>query len=349
MSISFAKMEELLANSPLELVGFTKIQPEKTYSKFKSWLDLSMNAEMHYLENYQNCRENPEELFLPAKTAVVLGFNYYMGDKVRGEKASLIAQYARMRDYHRWMRKEATRLADCLHEQKSDYRVVCDTAPLLERAMAQNTGGGMVGKNTMFIIPGRGSFFLLVEILSVLEVEPGSAALPVQTTSSKSDCGTCKRCLTHCPTGAIDEPYRVDARKCISYWTIEHRGEIPLEFWPHLKEHVFGCDICQLVCPFNRGLEAQVGQELVRLPRHIDREKIALMTEAEYIEMFGGTPLTRAKRGGLMRNALISIYVAGSPRLSVVMKNLMARHDLPSVVVKTLDAIRTDPLALFSA
>jgi epoxyqueuosine reductase len=190
----------------------------------------------------------------------------------------------------------------------------------LERAVAANTRLGFIGKNTCFIHPKQGSFFLLGEIISThdftesspQEIRPSNNARDKES----GGCGTCKRCQVHCPTGALDEDYRIDARKCLSWWTIENRGPIPKEYWPWIGRYVYGCDICQLVCPYNRGLKVKESTaSLVKIKTEIDLFEMATLTQESYERLFGGTPTTRAKREGLVRNALIAMYVTKDPRL----------------------------------
>jgi epoxyqueuosine reductase len=176
---------------------------------------------------------------------------------------------------------------------------------------------GFIGKNTCFIHPDHGSFMLIGEILLSRQLsfsDPAATVDPNQR-SENGGCGSCRRCQVHCPTGALDQDYKLDARKCLAYWTIEHRGTIPFEFWPHLPTYVFGCDLCQLACPYNR--KASLTQEAIRSDLlHPDLFALATMSQQHYEAWMGGTPLTRAKREGLRRNALIAMAVTRDERLS---------------------------------
>lgn len=194
---------------------------------------------------------------------------------------------------------------------------------MLERALAARTSAGFIGKNTCYIHPEAGSFILLGEILltrDLTETDEPSTVDP-QVRSDQGGCGSCRRCQIYCPTGALDEAYRLDARKCLAYWTIEHRGTIPFEFWPWLKTYFFGCDLCQLACPYNRAIA--ISQEPVRVElNQIDFFDVATMSQARYEQLFGGSPLTRAKRSGLRRNALIAMTVTSDLRLPEALQML---------------------------
>lgn len=332
----------LVEAEQLTFLGVAKLRPEADAAgRFREWLADGRHAGMGYLAENQSLRADPRALLEGARTAIVVGLGYYQGDKTQsGEliRAPRVAQYARLKDYHKvlWRRGEAVLTG--LHRRfdpKAVGRVVTDSAPILERALAARAGSGFIGKNTCFIQPDRGSFFLLGELLTSFEL-PDTEEPPVDPTmrSEKGGCGTCKRCQVHCPTGALDKDYSLDARRCLAYWTIEHRGTIPERFWPWLEQYVFGCDICQLVCPYNRKIEPAPLSDLVRVEATPALFDVATLTQAEYERRFGGTPMTRAKRTGLMRNALIAMTVTSDPRLREAMTIAAERGD--DVVQATL-------------
>lgn len=183
-----------------------------------------------------------------------------------------------------------------------------DTGPILERELAARAGLGSVGKNTNLLDPEMGSWFLLGEILLTMSLQPDTAASDL--------CGTCAECLEACPTGALPEPYRLDSRRCISYWTIEHRGVIPIEVRPMLGSWVFGCDICQEVCPVNEGLAPQEHPEFA-LPerrKELDLAGLLKIGREDYSERFRASPMKRAKLEGLQRNAAVAMGNTGSAR-----------------------------------
>lgn len=313
-----AKVEDL----GLKLFGCVALSEEQTaFPRFLRWLEAGKHASMHFLTRYQDLRRDPRGLLEDGKQALILGLPYYQGDRLMQVKRGLgvIAQYARLKDYHRTLKQKGESLGQWLLTQADhpfSFRVTVDSAPILERALAARTSVGFIGKNTCFIHPREGSFFLLMELIvdQTLFAEDPPPELDSQARTAQGGCGTCKRCQVHCPTGALNTDYQLDARLCLAYWTIEHRGTIPFEFWRHLPHQVFGCDLCQLACPYNREL-SPIQSESRQDFRAIDLYALAIMTQAEYEAKFGGTPVTRAKRSGLRRNALIALAVLRDPRL----------------------------------
>ena len=303
----------------LVFLGIVDLDVNQDFQRFSDWLSNGQHADMHYLENYLDLRKEPKQLLEGAQTAIVVGYNYFQGrDQVNAP--GKIAQYARLKDYHKFIKSRCKTIIEKISSEENfvneKFRITIDSAPLLERALAKKTSRGFIGKNTCYIHPEQGSFFLLGEILTTIPFHIDTPTTVDPTTRSPSGgCGSCKRCQVHCPTGALDEDYQINAKKCISYWTIEHRGAIPQELWPWLKTYVFGCDICQLVCPYNRGATATEKNPLQKLNAQIDLYALATITQEKYEELLGGTPMTRAKRHGLRRNALISMYVNKDTRL----------------------------------
>ena len=182
---------------------------------------------------------------------------------------------------------------------------------------------------------------LLGELLTTLQL-PTSGGIEKNFSpnlrTKEGGCGTCRRCQVHCPTGALDEDYRIDARKCLAYWTIEHRGPIPEEYWPGVGRYIFGCDICQIVCPYNRQASSKASEELLKIRTTPPLFEIATMSQPQYERLFGGTPMTRAKRTGLMRNALIAMTVTKHPKLEEAMSLVQERNE-GDVINATLDQI----------
>lgn len=342
-------MGALVEARGLAFFGVAALGPEGDFGRFQAWLAEGRHAGMHYLAENQGLRADPRGLLAGARTCVVVGLNYYQGDvhAPKGDAAPRIAQYARLKDYHKvlWRRGEA--LLEALHQRfdaSAVGRVVVDSAPILERALAARGGRGFIGKNTCFIDPNRGSFFLLAEILTSVELPRGDFA-PVDPgkRGERGGCGTCKRCQVHCPTGALDQDYRIDANKCLAYWTIENRGEIPEAYWPWLKHYVFGCDICQLVCPYNRRAGKSTEEALVRVPATPDLFQVATMDAPFYERRFGGTPMTRAKREGLMRNALIAMTVTKDARLQDAVRHIREKETSPMLMTTVSQIERYQP------
>jgi epoxyqueuosine reductase len=316
----------------LACLGFVDLDPEIRFQNFEHWLDENKHGEMHYLERYKELRRDPSLILPGAKSAIVIGFPYYQGDKFLFRSAQTrIAQYARFADYHKILKKKTEHVLCSLLKilPEGHYgRVLVDSAPVLERALAERGGEGFVGKNTMFIHPQWGSYLLLSEILITVSLEK-----PKQ--ESRKSCGTCSRCQVFCPTGALT-PYSLDARKCLAYYTIEHRGCIPIQYWQYLKEYIFGCDICQLVCPFNRGVKP-VSHLAIKLTEFPPLYDVVTMDQLYYERVFGGTPMTRAKRSGLRRNALIAMVVSKDERLEQILSLLQSEND--PLLIKTIEQI----------
>lgn len=315
----------LASDLGLQFFGVVPLGIEPEYAHFLRWVAEGKHAGMRFFEqaHHHTCRQDNRRLVEGTKNAIVIGLNYYQGDGLK-HAGPRVAQYARFRDYHKVIHK----LGAALHaklvastQQDAVGRVLVDSAPLLERALAARTQAGFIGKNGMYIHPQLGSYFLLGFILTSLDLSTDSCATvdPTQRTA-QGGCGTCKRCTVHCPTGALDQAYQVDARKCIAYYTIEHRDTIPIEYWKWLRTYVFGCDICQLVCPYNRA--AQVSAQVPVIAATLDLYAVATMDQANYESWFGGTPLTRAKRWGLQRNALIALVVMDDPRADAAVRHL---------------------------
>jgi epoxyqueuosine reductase len=295
-------------------LGTVPLFYSESYERFRQWIALKKHAGLSYLEKYEEVRKEPEKLLPGAKAAIILALPYSQGDSwpLDSEDPSRVAQYARFHDYHQLLKKMGNQLVGKWKKNPAlaahDFRVLVDTAPILERALAAQTRSSFIGKNTCLIHPTHGSFLLLAEILT-------SFPLEFDIPETKQECGSCTLCQVHCPTGALNEDYILDSNRCLAYWTIEHRGPIPEEFWPWLSKYYFGCDICQLVCPYN------VESKSYQLPKPIVPKQlpslfeVAMMDQKNYEIYFGGTPMTRAKRNGLRRNALIALYVTGDPRL----------------------------------
>ncbi len=330
------EVERLAAEEGLVCLGVAPLDAKEDYARFSEWLGEGRHAGMEWLEKYRECREEPARLLPGARNAIVIALPYDQGDSRHWENsAPRAAQYARFPDYHKILRRKGERLARRLPLAEGAFRVAVDTAPLLERALAAKTSRGFIGKNTCFIHPERGSFLLLGEILTTLPfvIDDKAPVDPAKRTEA-GGCGTCDLCQVKCPTGALARDYTIESELCLSYWTIENRGTIPEKFWPWLAKYWYGCDICQLACPYNWRASGN------RLPDDVPRREmpplfdVAVMSQAEYEKYFGGTPMTRAKRGGLRRNALIALAVTRDPRLAEARE--AARRDPEPPLPETL-------------
>ncbi len=272
---------------------------DKESIRLKEWLDSGFHAGMKYMENHFEKRVDPRKLVPGARSVIVFTYNYYSEEKQRYPEAPKIAKYAYGKDYHYLIRKKLNELQSRIeqHFGQEVGRGFVDSAPVLERDWAERAGAGWKGKNTLLIHPRRGSFFFIAVLITGLELEPDP---PI-----KDYCGTCTACIDACPTDAISaDGYLLDAGKCISYLTIEHRDEIPDEFSGKMEGWAFGCDICQDVCPWNR-FSKQHNE-----PAFNPSEKLLEMTpeeweemdESTYREVFKKSAVKRTKYAGLKRN-----------------------------------------------
>ena len=248
----------------------------------------------------------PEALLPQARSIICLGLNYFPGEAPLPAEEGLsgkIARYAQGRDYHRLMKSRMKRYVAALAEklgQNVAARWYVDDGPMLDRAAAHRAGLGWFGKNTNILTPELGSWVFLGQVITDLEIGPDPPL--------KKTCGSCARCIPACPTGAIVAPYVIDNSRCISHLTIENRGPIPVELRPKMGDWVFGCDICQEVCPVNRKALPTAEKAL---GRHnlaaVDLVGLLQMSEQEFRENFQGTPIMRAKRVGMQRNACVAL------------------------------------------
>ena len=333
--MSYTQLNQICSAHEILLLGVVHPKTDPHFKAFKQWIVAGKHGQMHYLENYPHLREYPASLEHDMPTVIVCAYPY--GEKTTHRKSQqpatpLVAQYARRKDYHRYLRKIGTQIiteylkSSYPATHHYHYRVVVDSAPILEKSIAGQTQSGFIGKNTLFIKPGHGSLVFLFEIYTnaTIQVPATPEAKPSQT------CGSCRRCQVHCPTGALDQAYTLDATKCIAYYTIEHRSLIPVQYWSYLGQYYFGCDICQLVCPHNRFARAAHGLKQV-IPEQLDLEQLACMNHATYLTIFAGTPMTRAKRMGLRRNALIAMHVTNHPHLNKI-QELIFQENHPLLV-----------------
>ncbi len=327
----------------LHFLGISDLNVTDDFVRYRAWLDEKRHASMAWMERNMEIREKPDLLLQRATSAFIFGFPYYLGDRwhrpLSGQKP-FIAQYARLKDYHSFLRQKVSRVQKQIENtfiSDANWRVTVDSAPVLERALAFKSSGGFIGKNTCFIHPERGSFYLLAELFTTLPIAHDGKSAKTSEHKQRTDqggCGSCRRCQVHCPTGALDQDYRIDAGKCISYWTIEHRGVIPVNYWRWVGHYLFGCDICQLVCPYNRDLAvSDEARQLTRIQSTPDLIDMVQMDQKFYEKNFGGTPMTRAKMSGLRRNAVIACVVKDDPRIFTCLDAL--KSDPDAVVAET--------------
>lgn len=265
---------------------------------------------MAYLSEHLPLKEHPERLLPGCRSVVAVTLNYHRRDPHK-DGMPRIAQYARGRDYHKVLRSKLRKLSSWIAMQHPDAqtRACVDSAPIMERDFAHLAGLGWFGKNTMLIDSKRGSFFFIGLLLTTVSFD--------HDRTSHGGCGSCRRCIDACPTGAIvyeNNRWQVDARRCISYLTIEYKGEIAPSFQPLVGEWTFGCDVCQDVCPFNSPRESQPlrAQETTEPDFHQHREwphltQLAQLTARDWDELSRGSPVRRTGLDGIRRNASINL------------------------------------------
>jgi epoxyqueuosine reductase len=294
-----------------DLAGVTTLGPATTSAAFDEWLARGYAGEMSYIPRTAEKRRDSRLPFAGTTRAIVVAMSY--GGK---EPSGPVARYARGDDYHDVMLERLARLHRWIESHLGRAvtgKPYVDTGPLLERDLARRAGLGWFGKNTTLIHPRAGSFFFLGALLVDLELAPDA---PFVT----DHCGTCTRCLDACPTGALVEPRVLDSNKCISYLTIELKGDIPLEFRAQMGELIYGCDICQEVCPYTHNFSRPLSEPAFAARPAIAgkdaptlaREFLA-MSPSEFSEAFRGSPMKRAKLRGLKRNAAVVLGNAGDP------------------------------------
>ncbi len=266
--------------------------------RYMQWLQDHWQGGMGYMERNIDKRLDPRLLVEGARSIISVALNYYPPVKLPG-KVPQFAYYAYGKDYHEVVREKLRCLFEWIRERVPDVigRYFSDSAPVLERFWAARAGLGFIGKNTLLIIPGKGSYFFLGELIIDIELDYDE---PVT-----ENCGDCTRCLRSCPTNAIEEPYRLNATRCISYQTIENKGEIAPEIVPNLRNNVYGCDICQKVCPWNRDAMSHNIPEFMPSDAFLklDLEQIMEMDEDRWNHIFRLSAVKRAKLSGLKRNA----------------------------------------------
>ncbi len=281
-------------------VGVAKAEfMDEEARRLEAWLNQGYQGRMAYLENHFDKRVDPTKLVPGARSVVSLMYNYHNPDGQEDPEAPKISQYAYGEDYHFVVKRKLRQLVDWIttHIGKVEGRVFVDSAPVLERDWARRSGIGWVGKHTLLIHPRAGSYFFLAELISDLELEPDSP--------TKDYCGTCTRCIEACPTDAIAASgYVLDASRCISYLTIELRDAIPTEFKGKMENWMFGCDICQEVCPWNRFAKRHTEPAFEPHPDllNMDRSDWSELTEEIFGQVFRKSAVKRAKFQGLTRN-----------------------------------------------
>lgn len=314
-------------------VGITGIELDADETHLLNWLEAGFHGEMHYMQRHGTVRSRPPEL-LPGTIRVISVRMDYLPegddgwDVLADGRRAYVARYALGRDYHKMMRKRLQQLAGRIAEVTGPfgYRAFVDSAPVLEKALSRNAGLGWIGKNTLLLNRTAGSWFFLGELYTDLP-------LPVDEEPS-AHCGSCTRCIDICPTGAIVAPYQLDARRCISYLTIEYGGSIPIELRQPIGNRIFGCDDCQLICPWNKF--ATPTREPDFAPRHglddIDLVALFAWTEEQFLQRSQGMAIRRTGFEAWLRN--IAVALGNAPADDVVIAALASREQHPSALVR---------------
>ncbi|MBU0900653.1 MAG: tRNA epoxyqueuosine(34) reductase QueG [Gammaproteobacteria bacterium] len=315
-------------------VGIADVQLGEHEAHLQRWLDAGYQGEMDYMAAHGSKRSHPEQLIPGTLRVVSLRMDYLPGDTqmaqqlAQPEKA-YVSRYALGRDYHKLIRKRLQQLAERIQQQIGPfgYRAFVDSAPVLEKAIAEQAGLGWIGKNTLVLNRKAGSYFFLGELFVDLP-------LPVDPAHTSEHCGRCTACMDICPTAAFVGPYVLDARRCISYLTIELKGSIPIELRAPIGNRVFGCDDCQMVCPWNRF--AKPTEQSDFQPRHsLDNAELAALfgwSEDEFLSRTEGSPLRRAGYERWLRN--LAVGLGNAPTTIPVLEALKARREHPSALVR---------------
>lgn len=302
--------------------------------RLQDWLAEGYQGEMEYMGHHGDKRYTPTSLVPGTARVISVRMDYLPApdnpkEALTDRETAYVTRYAVGRDYHKLMRKRLATLARRIDGAVSgfDYRAFVDSAPVLERALAQRAGLGWIGKNNMLIHPRAGSFFFLGEIFT-------SAPLPVDPAFDTEHCGSCSACLEICPTDAFVGPHLLDARRCISYLTIELKGSIPEPLRPKMGNRVFGCDDCQLICPWNKFSKPTAEQDFQ--PRHgLDNSSLAelfLWTEEQFLKRTEGSAIRRTGYEGWLRN--LAVGLGNAPTTIPVVEALKQRADHPSEMVR---------------
>lgn len=324
----------LASEAGLALAGITTAEPLEHARRYTvDHVDAGHTTGMDWFTAQRAIEaSDPRTLQENARSVISLGLPFWSGRLDPPDDGVLrgrIARYAWGRDYHKTMKRRMKHMIGLLEDRlqrEVEHRALVDTARAMDRALAERAGVGWFGKNSMIIVPGHGSWVMLGEIYLDVEIAPD---LPLN-----QDCGRCDICINHCPTGAIVEPYRVHAPRCISYLTIEERGSIDPAIRGSMGNWVFGCDVCQDVCPYTKA--AKPVEDLDFAPATVDNafpslERLVTQSEEEFYDLYRGTAVIRAKHRGLARNAAIALGNSGDERAVPILTAVVNEHNEPLV------------------
>jgi epoxyqueuosine reductase len=315
-------------------VGITDCDLQAYTPDFATWLAKGFHGELEYMARHRDLRENPEQLLPNTLRIISVGMHYLPPDTqavhiLHSDEKAYISRYALGGDYHKFIRKRLTQLADKIQGVVGEfgYRAFSDSAPILEKPLGVKAGLGWIGKNTLLMNKTSGSWFFLGELFTDLP-------LPIETKEQDNACGKCTACIAICPTGAIVAPYQLDARRCISYLTIELKTAIPEKYRPLIGNRIYGCDDCQLVCPWNRF--AKPTDEGQFHPRHDldDRTLIELFhwSEETFLKKTEGSAIRRIGYDRWMRN--LAVALGNAPTSEEILSALKAKLNYPDLMVR---------------
>ncbi|MEC7910143.1 MAG: tRNA epoxyqueuosine(34) reductase QueG [Pseudomonadota bacterium] len=314
-------------------VGITDIELSQHEKYLEKWLKRDFQGEMEYMKIHGKKRSRPEKLFKGTKRIISVSIDYFPPGHKGKElldhpKKAYIASYAQGRDYHKVLRKKLKLLVERIKlATPTSSRVFVDSAPVLEKAIAEKAGIGWIGKNTLLLNKRAGSYFFLGEIYTDLD-------LPIDEPFEGNHCGSCSACIDICPTKAFEGPYQLDSRKCISYLTIEFKGSIPKELRPLMGNRIFGCDDCQIYCPWNKF--AKFSKEDDFRPRNnLEDSELADLfswSEEEFLNKTEGSPIRRAGYECWLRN--IAIALGNADKTKKIIDALNSRKNFPSALVR---------------
>ncbi|HZX76492.1 tRNA epoxyqueuosine(34) reductase QueG [Lysobacter sp.] len=327
------RVRELAREFGFQRIGITGIELGQDEAHLRDWLAQGLYGSMEWMARHGDLRARPQELHPGTLRVISVGLDYGRDPDeawatLDDAERAYVARYALGRDYHKLMRQRLQRLADRIAEEVGPFghRVFVDSAPVLERALARNAGLGWIGKHTCLIDKDGGSLFFLGEIYVDLPLPSDEPATP--------HCGTCRRCIDICPTQAIVAPYRLDARRCISYLTIEHEGPIPEELRAPIGNRIFGCDDCQLICPWNKFAQ-RTDEPDFRTRNDLDKATLVQLfgwSEQEFLQRTEGSAIRRSGYERWLRN--IAVALGNAPPTPEVIDALRARRETATPLVR---------------
>ncbi|WP_256646765.1 tRNA epoxyqueuosine(34) reductase QueG [Thermomonas paludicola] len=327
------RIRALARDAGFQRVGISGVELKQDEAHLLDWLEQGLYGSMAWMARHGTMRARPAELLPGTLRVISVGLDYGKDTdaawaNLREHERAYVARYALGRDYHKLMRNRLARLADAVQAEIGPFghRAFTDSAPVLERALARNAGLGWIGKHTCLIDKNGGSWFFLGELFVDIP-------LPIDPPAS-AHCGSCTRCIDVCPTGAITAPYRLDARRCISYLTIEHEGSIDEDLRPLMGNRIFGCDDCQLACPWNKFAKRSDEPDF-RVRNDLDNASLVDLfawDEDEFLRRSEGSAIRRSGHERWLRN--IAIALGNAPSTPAVLAALESRREHPSPVVR---------------